>query len=78
MQQIFQLAYFSFIAAIMIFDRFPEFGWVKRNALRGFTGNDKKSLSLARLVKSIFLAATSSACEERDVKTFLVIAGFLE
>ena len=26
MQQIFQLSYFSFIAAIMIFDRFPKFG----------------------------------------------------
>ena len=33
MQQIFQLAYFSFIAAIMIFDRFPKFG--RANEMHG-------------------------------------------
>ena len=38
-----QLAYFSFIAAIMIFDRFPKFDRAKRDARRGFTGNGKKS-----------------------------------
>ena len=31
--------YFSFIAAIMIFDRFPKFGCAKRDAWRGFAGN---------------------------------------
>ena len=43
MQQIFQLAYFSFIAAIMIFYRFAKFGLAKRDAWHGFTGNGKKS-----------------------------------
>ena len=78
MQQIFQLAYFSFIAAIMIFDRFPKFGRAKRDAWRGFTGNGKKSLSLARLVKSKSSLGTSSGSEVRDVKTSLVFGGFSE
>ena len=78
MQQIFQLANFSFIATIMIFDRFPKLGWAKRDAWRGFTGNGKKSLSLARLVKSKSSIATSSGSEVRDVKTSLVIGGFSE
>ena len=68
MQQIFQLAYFSFIAAIMIIDRFPKFDWAKRDAWRGFTGNGKKSLSLARLVKSkssiaLFFRQWSKRCQ---------------
>ena len=45
---------------------------------RGFTGNGKKSLSLARLVKSKSSIATSSGSEVRDVKTSLVIGGFSE
>ena len=78
MQQILKLAYFSFIAAIMIFDRFPKFGWAKRDAWRGFTWNGKKSLSLACLVKSKSSIATSSGSEVRDIKTSLVIGGFSE
>ena len=78
MQQIFQQAYFSFIVATMIFDRFPKFGRAKRDAWRGFTGNGKISLSLAHLVKSISSIATSSDGEVSDVKTSLVIGGFSE
>ena len=78
MQQFFQLAYFSLIAATIIFDSFPKFGRAKRDAWHGFTGNGKKSLSVARLVKSKSSTATSSDSEVRDVKTFLVIVGFSE
>ena len=78
MQQFFQLAYFSFIVATIIFDSFPKVGRAKRDAWRGFTGNGKKSLSVARLVKSKSSTATSSDSEVRDVKTFLVIGGFSE
>ena len=78
MQQFFQLAYFSFIVATITFDSFPKFGRAKRDAWRGFTGNGKKSLSVARLVKSKSSTATSSDSEVRDVKTFLVIGGFSE
>ena len=38
----------------------------------------KKSLSLARLVKSKSSIATSSGSEVRDVKTSLVVGGFAE
>ena len=78
MQQIFQLAYFSVIVATMIFGRFPKLGRAKRDARSGFTGNGKKSLSLAHLVKSKSSTATSSDSEVRDVKTSLVIEGFSE
>ena len=78
MQLVFQLAYLSFIAAIMIFDGFLKFGWAKRDAWRGFTGNGKKSLSLARLVKSKSSIASTSGSEVRGVKTFLVIGRFSE
>ena len=78
MQQIFQLAYFSFIAVIMIFDRFPKFGRAKRDAWRGFRGNGKKFHSLARLIKSKSSIATSSGSEIRDVKTSFIIGGFSE
>ena len=44
MQQIFHLEYFSFIAVIMIFDRFPKVGRAKRDAWRAFTGNGKSVL----------------------------------
>ena len=78
MQQIFQLAYFSFIAVIMIFDRFPKFATAKRDACRGFSGNGKKSHSLARLIKSKSSIATSSGSEIRNIKTSLVVGGFSE
>ena len=78
MLQIFQLAYFSFIAVIMIFDRIPKFSRAKQDAWHGFTGNGKKSFSLARLVKSKSSIAISSGSKVRDVKTSLVIGGFSE